>query len=119
MDLGRRILLIHENADGRQSIESLCKDGYSEVDIGFHTYLMGREGLLATIESQGDGDAYPSADVLHITWSGYDFLEAARRPVIWDAAKRKISDAGVGCTIEVIKCVLLQLSKQALGLPIA
>jgi len=119
MDLVRGILMAHEIDDGGESIRSLGNDGYSDEQIGFHTYLMGQKGLLKTIESQGDRDQYPSADVLHITWDGYDFLEQARKPAMWDAAKRKLADAGVGCTIELLKQALIAASKQALGLALA
>jgi 7-keto-8-aminopelargonate synthetase-like enzyme len=119
MDLVRRILILHENADGKQSIASICNDGYSDEQIGHHTFLIGQHGLLATVESQGDGDPYPSAVALYVTWSGHDFLELARKPAIWETAKRKLADAGVGCTIELLKQALIATSKQALALALA
>lgn len=113
MDLMRSILLAAEDESG-DMWKSLRKKGYSEEQVGFHTYLLGRAGLLSTIESQGDKDRYPSADVLHITWNGYDFLEAVRKPAIWEAAKRKVVENGVGMTIELLKSAVLAVSKSAI-----
>lgn len=113
MDLIRSILLAVEDESG-EMWKSLRNKGYSEEQTGFHTYLLGRAGLLTTIESQGDADRYPSADVLHITWDGYDFLEQVRKPAIWEAAKRKVAENGVGMTIELLKSAVLTVSKSAI-----
>ena len=116
MDLVRKILLAMEDAENPEAWASIREAPYSDEVIAFHRYLMGEAGLLKTMPFQGDTDRYPGADALHITWMGYEFLDAARDVSIWASAKEKVLNAGVGFSLDIVKAVLLTLAKEKLGL---
>ena len=95
MDLIRKILMAVE-ADSRTAWTDLTADGYSEEQIGFHKFLMGQAGLVTTVETTGECNRYPSAEIVHMNWTGYEFLEAVRQQKVWEMAKKRVRDAGVG-----------------------
>lgn len=54
---------------------------------------------------------------LALTWSGHEFLEAARNDTIWKKAGEQIKKSGVDVTLSLLQEILKQLAKQSLGLP--
>jgi len=119
MDLVRKILLAMENHESGFAPHPFKIEGHDDDEVGHHVYLMAEAGLIKAADATCQASASPVAIPRSITWEGHEFLEAARKPAIWDAAKRKLADAGVGCTIELLKQVLIAISKQSLGLGLA
>ncbi len=58
----------------------------------------------------------PYAFPICMRWDGYEFLEAAREPSRWRTAVEKVKSTGAGMTIEILKGVLLAISREKLGL---
>lgn len=117
MNLVREILLALEAHEHGHAPESLSIDGYSEDQIGFHVHLMGQAGLVRAIDAPTFGNPSPQALADSLTWEGYDFLERARNPTIWKRAMEKVAAAGAGVTIDIVKAVLLQVTRGSVGLP--
>ncbi|MHC4695886.1 MAG: DUF2513 domain-containing protein [Planctomycetota bacterium] len=103
MDLIRKRMLMAMEADSPKAWADLGGDGYSEEQIGFHKFLMGQAGLVTTVEAMGDCDRYPSAEILYMNWNGYEFLDAVRQHPVWEMAKKRARDAGLGLMFEVVK----------------
>jgi hypothetical protein len=80
-------------------------------------HLLGQAKLLETIDITTHGDTSPNALALGITWDGYDFLEAAKNEAIWKKATDALTHSGVGVTLEILKALLIDFSKKAVGLP--
>lgn len=114
MELVREILLAMEEHEHAWA-PKLEIEGSSEEEIGFHVRLMGQAGLLDVAETTHTSSRTPTARPLSITWEGYEFLEAAREPSQWESAKKEIKKAGASMTFELLKTVLIALSKKALG----
>lgn len=115
MDLVRKILLALEGHDHGHAPRSLPIEGHSEEQIGYHVFLMGAANLLKVADTTHTQSPSPSAIPIGMTWEGHDFLEAAREPSRWTAALKKISESGAGMTFEILKGVLVALSKEALS----
>lgn len=116
MDLVRAILLALEEHEHGHAPRKLAIDGYSEEQVGYHVHLMGEPGLLRTVDTTCMGSSSPSAIALGMTWEGYEFLEAARQPSTWQKAKDRITRSGAALSFEVLKGVLVAMSKEFLGL---
>lgn len=114
MELIRRILFASEDENPAQEMKTLRDEGHSEEQIRFHVFLMGEAGLVRTIADQGDNDRYPSADVLCITWQGYEFLDAARADSTWQKATQLVKQKGLALPFDLLKEVLVMLARQAL-----
>jgi hypothetical protein len=54
---------------------------------------------------------------IRLTWEGHEFLDAARDDTRWNKAKDIVKEKGGSLTFDVIKAVLVQLARQAVGLP--
>jgi hypothetical protein len=116
MDLVRSILLTVEEHEHGRAPRKVEIEGYSDEQIGYHVWLTGEAGLLYVAESTHMGSPSPVAIPISMTWEGYEFLGAARQLATWEGAKEKISKAGAGLTFEILKAVLVAISKGALGL---
>jgi hypothetical protein len=109
MDLIRLLLLHHE---GHEKVDL---SNYSEAQQAYHTaQLIDAELLKGHVIRRG-GNAVGNM-VSDLTWTGHDFLGAARSNTVWAKAMAKVKSAGVDVSISVMKDLLIQLSKDALGM---
>jgi len=114
-DLVRGILLKLEQHEHGSAPRRLQVEGYTDEQVGFHVHLMGQADLLEVEDSTTTVSQSPAALPLAITWAGYEFLEASRQDTVWRGAKKRLMDAGAGFSLELLKTVLMDLSKRALG----
>ena len=114
MDLVRKILLALEEYEHGNAPDELNIEGYSEEQIGYHVHLMNKAGLLRAVDITVSGSASPQAIPSGLTWEGHDFLEAAREPSRWQAALQIAKEKGAALTFEILKTILVDLSRRAL-----
>jgi hypothetical protein len=116
LDLIRKIVLAVEAsptgfAQGAPNVE-----GYSDDQIGYHSYLLIDGGFAKGPETTTLSSTGPSARIMHLTSKGHDFAESARDEARWKKAtgivKEKVGDA----TIDIIKDVLTGLLRDGLGI---
>jgi hypothetical protein len=111
MDLIRAILLSVETEEHGFAPKIEIPD-YTQEEIGYHAVLLGEAGLAVVSNITTFGAKSPQAMVIRLTWSGHEFLDAARDKTIWNQAKDKIGSA----TIQVWMTVLCALALKKLGL---
>jgi hypothetical protein len=114
MDLVREILfqVERDNSDPLKPVE-VEVEGYSDVQINYHVMLLAEAGLIEAEDAStlGGSEWIPK----RLTWHGHEFLEAARSDTIWREAKdRTLQNAG-GLSLDVLKAVLVQGAKHAVG----
>ncbi len=116
MDLARQILLEVEKTpyQGKPGFSLTLKD-ISKEELDYHIMLLQEAGLV-----EATGTTYQSGNVKwrikRLTWEGHEFLDSARNTGTWNEAKRVIQDKGGNLTFDVLKAVLAQLARQAVGL---
>ena len=110
MDLVKAILLKLENTDCIGFI-----DDYSAPQVNYHVALLQDAGLIV---NDGYYDATSPAMQFRtrMTWSGHEFLDASRNNSLWERAKKITLEKTGALTFEVLKAVLAQLAKEAVGL---
>lgn len=117
MELIRAMLLaveLYEPGD-----EAIAFEGYTDEQIGFHGYLLGEAGLAEVMDCTSLGDAVPMAEIRHLTWQGYEFLDAARDDTVWKHAKDRLGAAGkslLTVPLGVMTALLIDEAKRRLGL---
>lgn len=117
LELIRALCLALEAAEGGDTVEArLVAAGYTPEQIGFHAYLLGDAGLAVVIDATSLSDHLPRALPAHLTWRGYEFLEAARGDKRWAKAKAILSKAG-GASLDVALELLQSYLKREAGLP--
>jgi len=115
MDLVRQILLAAEANEHGLVGGNPDIDGYTDEQVAYHVYLMNEAGLVQAADTTSMGSDSPEAMLNHLTWSGHDFLDAAREPSRWQKAKEIIAKAG-GATFQIWLAVLTDLVKKGVGL---
>ena len=116
MDLIRTILL--EMASHEHGFVSNWSgpEGYGREQLGYHFYLLDQAGLIRGHDITTTSDASPNCLPLCLTWSGHDFIDAARSPGIWRAAMDRTFSAGLSVSMAVFKQLLESLIRAQLGL---
>ncbi len=112
MDLIRSIMLQIED-DGNV----LCIEGYEQDVILKHLELLDEAGLIKASFLSADQVGIVSAHVERLTWSGYEFLDAARNDTLWNKAKGIIGEHAEAVSFAILQSLLTQLAKSVLGLP--
>ena len=117
-DLARAILLQVEATPANRTSRDPEIEGYSEDEIFEHVELLNEAGYLeAKIVRSGSGDArIYTVFVTRLTWDGHEFLNAARNDTLWRRAKDKVTTSGGAMSLSILKAVLTDLAKRAVGL---
>jgi len=117
MDTIRRILIAVE--DSTAPIEAIpdCDNGV----FSYHVALLIEAGLVRGDVTDGPNLQPMAGCIFRLTWSGHEFLDAARSDTIWNTVREKILRPGVSWSFSILGEVLKGLAKQQLahaGLPI-
>jgi hypothetical protein len=110
MDLVRLLLL---EAEGHEKMDL---SNYTEEQQTYHSAQLIDAGLVRGAVLRDDQGTATGTAVVDLTWAGHDFLAPARSEGTWKKAMAKIKSAGVDLPIAVLKDLLMQLSKDALGI---
>ena len=116
MDVIRRILLHVEEA--KQPVHGI-PDCAPDV-FAYNASLLIEGGFVEGKSSRGPKGIPRAAFILHMTWKGHEFLDAARNDNVWHTAKEKMLKPGMSWTFGLLTEVLKALAKQQLarvGLP--
>ena len=117
LDLVRKILLAMEQLEHGFVQGDLHVEGHTEDEIGFHVFLIGEAGLAKVVENTHIQSQSPSAFPLHLTWEGYEFLEAAKDETLWGKAKSVVIKPAGGVAFGVLLDWLKAEAKSRLGMP--
>ena len=117
MELVREILLWTENQEHGRVSKNPIIEGYSEEQIGYHIYLMGKAGLVKAADVTSGSDRSPHALLIELTWNGHEFLSASKDETIWAKAKNTIFKTTASITFDILMEWLKAEARKNLGLP--
>jgi len=104
LDLVRRILLHMEQGDASPSgWSTFVDDGYDLGTIHFHVRLLHDAGLIEADEIV-PGQWWPE----RMTWSGYEFVDAARNEDLWQETKRRVEKGTGGAPFLIFHELLIR-----------
>ena len=117
MDLIRQIMLQVEQNNGDIKIGKKFRVGsYDDVLVAKHIEILVEAGLLKAHITRTDTDGAVGAYVERLTWDGHEFLDAARNESVWNNAKVIIKEKVGTVSFEVLKTLLIKISKSLLDL---
>lgn len=116
LDLIRKMLLAVEDGPSGYA-PHLVFEGYTAEQVGYHAYLLIDAGLARGADVTSHSSNSPQAIVQSLTWEGHEFIDAARDDTRWQKAKSIVAEKGGGVTLDLLKALLVSLTKIALGLP--
>jgi hypothetical protein len=120
MELIRKLLLAVEQHEHGFAPREITIDGYSDEQVGYHSWLLNDAGLAEAIDVTNRGSDSPEAMIRHLTWAGHEFLDAAKDDTTWQRAKQRLASAGKSLqtvTLGVLQSLLTDVAKQQLGIP--
>lgn len=114
MDLIREILTQIENRQYDRKPFDLEIAGRSREAIGYHVMLLNQAGLIRAQDLTCISDVDASRwKPISLTWEGHEFLEAAKDSENWSRAKSILTRKGGGIVFDVLKALLIEISKRA------
>lgn len=116
MELVRKILLALEAAPDSSAAWNLSVEGYPNVEVAHHCWLIKEEGLAKGSDVTHKQSPNPEARLTCLTPAGHDFLEDARDDNRWSQAMATVKSAGGSLTIKVVGTILSRLALKAVGL---
>ena len=114
MDLCRRILLAAESIGGDST--SILRELREQDDnkVVEHVILLREAGLIDVTVRRGQHEVV--WNINRLTWAGHDFLDAARAEGRWVKVKDRLGDAWSTVSFTLLKELLDDLARKALGL---
>jgi hypothetical protein len=116
-ELIRRLVLALEDDPHGFASAPPHVEGYTDEQIGYHSYLLVDSGLAKGQDVTTMGSSSPAATLTGLTWNGHEFAQAARDPTRWNEAMRLVHEKGGAVTLAVLTQLLIALMKGAFGLP--
>lgn len=113
MDLCREILKAIEDSEkvplGWINIDI---PGHPKESVSYHVMQLEMAGLI-TAKNLSNMSGFSYAPI-SLTWTGHEFLDAARNDTIWNQAKDLVIRNAGGLSFELLKVTLTDLGKRAL-----
>jgi len=116
MELIRKILIAIEDYPEGYAPDPLKIGGYSDEEIEYHAYLLIDAGLARGDVTTEIGRTSPMATIFKLTWSGYEFCQAAREDTRWKSAMGFVAEKAGSVTFAVLTELLASLMRKALSL---
>jgi hypothetical protein len=107
MDLIREILLEKEAEHTHMHLPH-CS---SQQEFAYHVALLKEAGLVEAIVRTDHKGMPEAASIIRLTWTGHEFLDAARNDSVWKNAKDKIIKAGGSWTFSILGDILKEVAK--------
>lgn len=107
-----RLLLIEAEAQQEPFFTKRTEiAGFDTEQVAYHAMLLMDAGLI-----DGEDASTNSANVLvrRLTFEGHDFLDAVRDPSIWRKTRDRLTKAGGGFVLSVVKDVAVSLIREQL-----
>ena len=118
LDLIRELLLHFESKPNCEHEDAVEVDGYTKLEVEYHLLLLDDAGLLQCERLVSSSTPSRVIRVLPfgLTWSGHEFLEASREESGWRAAKEKLESATGSLSFDLLRALLIESAKKAVGL---
>ncbi|OPY76877.1 MAG: hypothetical protein A4E65_03026 [Syntrophorhabdus sp. PtaU1.Bin153] len=115
MELIRSILKEIEACNDHYGLERAPQiEGHTEGEIAYHMKLLLEAGLIKALVN--DYEEVPEFLSINLTWTGQDFLSAAKDESIWQKAKESVLKPGAAFTFDLLVAYLKAKVAEKLGI---
>lgn len=113
MDLIRDILFAVEAHGSSGGFVRVAIEGHSDDEINYHMVLLKDAGFMecVVLESSDGIMVQP----LRLTWTGHEFIDAARSSKVWNGAKAFVLKTTGTLTLEGLKMAIPHVLKTMMG----
>ncbi|MBD1396777.1 DUF2513 domain-containing protein [Pontibacter sp. JH31] len=113
IDLIRQILLQTEELGSLSRSFELSIEGYNTNETSYHVKILFQAGYLEA--EHISCREFEEWNPISLTWSGHEFLDAARDNTVWNKAKSRIGDKLPTVGFDMLKSILNIYVKQQFG----
>jgi len=93
LDLLRSLVLfIEADQSWPKAIQNIEIEGYEDIDVQYHLFLMEEAGLIKGVDASTRGGK--KMIVLRLTWDGHEFAANSKNPSNWEKLKNTLGDLG-------------------------
>jgi hypothetical protein len=115
-ELIRKILLEVESSPAGSGPISIEFPGeYDQPTVNHHVDLLIDAGLINGKVIKGNSGIVAMA-LSGLTWAGHDFIDTASKDTLWRQALEIVKEKGGAVTLDILKELLKQLARNAIGL---
>jgi hypothetical protein len=114
MDLVRELLITIEDRPSGSSGD-IAVEGYDRPNVAYHLALLHEAGLINGRVDHVFGDPIPRVIVERLSWSGHEFLDAARNQTVWARTKAIVREKGGDIPFAVLRELLVSTTRQVFG----
>jgi hypothetical protein len=104
MDLIREILLKVEELPYDGGFHDVSIEGHTDDEISYHVLLLKEAGFIEAADLSTLGGVCWKP--MRLTYSGHEFLDAARSDTVWEKAKTAVVQSTGVLTLEGLKAML-------------
>jgi hypothetical protein len=112
MDLVRKIMLAVEASERPLDSSLIRIGGYTGEMITEHMRLLNEAGLIEGISAYSVEHRLKWIE-LRLTWSGHDFLDAARSESVWTETVSEVRKKSGAVPFEVLKSLLMEAARDS------
>jgi hypothetical protein len=116
MDLVRKLLITIETAEFTSRLSNPVIEGYDEITVDHHVFLMWEAGLVEAIDINTLGSGpHKRAAARRLTWDGHEAIALLRNDTVWSKTKAAVAKVG-GASIPMVLEVAARYVKEQLAL---
>lgn len=116
LNLIRSIILAVEDLETGTALTTVTIEGYTEEQIGYHSYLIIDSGLAEGFNAGTVTSTSPCWQIGNLTSAGHDFADLAHNEGNWKKTIGIVATKAGGASLDMVKDVLTGVVKSALGL---
>lgn len=102
IDLIRKLLLYFDEKPDDHMVECPQVEGYTDLQIRYHLILMYEAGFLRCEKEVTETGRIIKVYPFSLTWSGHEFINAAKDDSLWAKAKDKFCNGTASFTFDII-----------------
>ncbi len=113
LDLVREILIAIESDPTPFGPKDLNLKDRDPVEVSYHVQIMDEAGLIEAMNlTSSSGYCWCPKSM---TWTGHEFLDAARSDTVWNKAMTTLKEKAVSVPFEIVRAVVMKTCKDFFG----
>lgn len=114
--LVRALLLHFEGKENDQMDSCPAIPEYTPLEVGYHLILLYEAGFIRAEAEVSKAGRVIMVYPFSLTWTGHEFLDAARDDNIWNKTMKRVSSTTGAVSFSVLQALLVSYAKQTLGI---
>jgi hypothetical protein len=112
-----RAILLEINNHKEATLSEVKLEEFSDEQVAYHVNLLAEADYITGYSSQALTQNVPEWIEVRLTWTGHEFIDAARNETVWAKFKKTLAEKGGSVPFSLAVNILTSIAKQEFGLP--